>query len=68
LQEHRRINAGAGYARNATQHDEHWLARSFAFPESTMDVVVNPALVILHRRPVLAHRAFTIFDGLCLKQ
>jgi hypothetical protein len=64
LAQHAGVDAGAREAGNAAQHHEQGLARAPGFGERTIQIVVGPARVVLHRGLVLADRAFTILDGL----
>ena len=61
--EHLRIDARASQTPHAAQHDEQRLARALRLGKAALDVVVDPAWTILHRRAIVAHRALAILDG-----
>jgi hypothetical protein len=57
-----------GEARHEAQHDEDRLAGSFSFCKTFLEIVVDPARIILQFCIVIAHRAFTILHRLCVDE
>jgi hypothetical protein len=68
LLQHLRIDACAGETWHTTQDDEDRLARLFSFGKCALEIVVDPARIVLHRRAILSHRAFAVFYGFAIRR